>query len=505
MPNMASLSTGMDEQLSEAEPECMDLTQDVCSGGFTNVQQFMETIHSDFMECVDPLDTLLVDELLSVGALSTDDVDKMSLLIHTRKERARLFWILLGYVDAKTFAQVCLPGLKKYYPHVVKDHKFAWIRDLPITIQCMYHEIRKRTTPARFADCLPSLGCCKLFEYKEITEGSQVGDASWNAVFNIYQRERDNTALREATAKFIHHILKATVPSDFQEIFNGGFPCTCVRLGDTETLQPSEKNDEEALPHQSSAMVHEFGPSKSQLKREMKREVASQFHCNRVDSQISFASMKSFLGSVDFHSPSMGLLLPWKPESKSSSSAYPNSTDEDYDSACSSSLCSEPTSENCPTGNAATDHQNSKFPTRSAKVRHASTVAKVNSALSCAASIRAVHRNLEEIEQLTSIMSETAADETLEFSSADRTKLATMKAKSTRLHNTQNTLYNKAATIWKEHKGLLVREFDSDVPLPKKSQLRKRLHLLENEMKEATGFLKKSQNSVKQITVYCNV
>ncbi|KAK7473826.1 hypothetical protein BaRGS_00034933 [Batillaria attramentaria] len=419
---------------------------------FTDVRSFMNRIHSDFLSSVEPRQDLLVDELISKGVLTVEDQEKIDQTI-LRVDRARKLWIQLNGIDKERFGKAAFPALKMYYPQVVQDHEFSLgdQSERHLEQDCLYHVMRKRRiTPARFADIFPAMNCCTVDEYNEIAEGGQVGEEPWNRVLSILRRNIHRKGLMEEMAKFFSEIVRIRIPPDFRQRFQDGFLCTCNQA--------------------STQVQYEFKTS----------EAHHPMACDPDETAVHWKAPKVLNDSQS--------------EAKSSSNGYPSTRNEDDDSACSFDSEADAVSSNL-------DLQSSRFETRRAKLLHAKLMKEISSAITNASCIRAFHRNLEAIEEQSSILALAAEDENQGFTQEDKKMMTIVQVRAKRIRKRQNDLYDEATKTLSEKRLVLAQAGDTNVSA---ARAKKKLHFLSNEINEARNFLKRSRETLTMICKNCS-
>ena len=132
---------------------------------YTNQNTFLRKIHTRFLKFVQPIESLLMDELVAGGIMSSDDEKEVSAK-ETRRDRARHLWKILHRVPPALLENKCLPAMKKHYPHVLERATFRWDGKEDPTDRCLRHAIMKRMRLRRFADIFPPANACTQVEYR---------------------------------------------------------------------------------------------------------------------------------------------------------------------------------------------------------------------------------------------------------------------------------------------------------------------------------------------------
>ncbi|KAK7103747.1 uncharacterized protein [Littorina saxatilis] len=227
--------------------ELADTGQRVIQKVFTDTLQFMNSIHGNFLDIVDPIDSLLLDELFQNGAI---DSDKNEQIINksTRRDKARETWILLNQLPPKRFWESCYPVLRDKYPHVLEEKELRWDEKLndEEEEQCIRHAIMTMMELKRFGDLFPPGGDCSLDKYRAFGKSGDTNQ-SWEPAFKLCERRIywDNPEFILKLEDLLQSI-EVDVPVNFREVVAGGFHCTCSPKRSTPMVRRRKKRKKPA-------------------------------------------------------------------------------------------------------------------------------------------------------------------------------------------------------------------------------------------------------------------
>ncbi|KAK7495087.1 hypothetical protein BaRGS_00013727 [Batillaria attramentaria] len=231
---------------------------------YRDQEEFLRAIHTNFLKSVQPLQSGLIDELRSRGAITVDDEEKVK-AGEIPKERARRMWDILREVPSKTFGEMCMPVLKELYGYVLEGAEYQSGSQSEGGSKCLRHVITTRFRVKSFADeIFPHIESPGDQECRKISESKESGVHLWDRIFALLKENCVNRALKEKVAQFLRN--NDIHLTNFTRNFRSGFPCRCravlspVKSSSDKFLSiNNESSDDYPSSHSSEGRVSDTG------------------------------------------------------------------------------------------------------------------------------------------------------------------------------------------------------------------------------------------------------